>query len=739
MEQDKLEQLCGTVENVTFRNEENGYTVLVLAEEDGGLVTAVGVLAGCVPGEQVVLTGRMTEHRAYGPQFEISACEAMLPTAKADILKYLSSGLLPGIGAGTAGRIVQKFGTDALEILATEPRRLAEVKGVSPEKALEASKRFIELFGMREAVASLSRFGLTVAEGIALYGQHGKATLGMVRENPYRLCGHPLFIHFARADAMARSLWDEPDDERRTQAALVYTMRHNLGNGHTCLPREKLLKTVSGYFGIAPDLAVQQLEALCEERQAVCVDAGRDTYVYLAEPYNAEAEAARRIREIACRPKDAGETEDGAMQRLRRLEAAEGIAFAPLQARAIAQALCGGCTVITGGPGTGKTTAVNAIITLYEQQAQRVLLAAPTGRAAKRMGEVTGRQAATIHRLLEVEFGSGEHPRFKRNAENPLRCDVLVVDEMSMVDAFLFENLLAALRPAARLVMVGDADQLPSVGPGNVLRGIIDSGVVPVVCLKDIFRQAASSLIVQNAHRIVEGQMPQQGAKADDFFLMRAAGEDCRRLVCELVARRLPKSYGYSPIADIQVLCPGKKGANGTEALNAALQALLNPPGPDKPELKRFGVCFRRGDKVMQTRNNYDLPYTRLNGEPGAGVYNGDIGTVESISPQAGSMVVLCDERRVQYNMDNIHELELAYAITIHKSQGSEFEAVVMALSDVPGRLQYRNLLYTGVTRAKKLCVLAGENRVVEAMVRAGNRSRRYSCFARLLRGEGRG
>ncbi len=728
----KLEQLEGVVESVTFHNEENGFTVLCLrSNEDGDAVTVVGALAGVAPGEQLLLTGRFVEHRAYGPQFEAASCAYLMPESEEDILRYLSSGVLPGIGPAIAKRVVGRFGAEALEILAREPEKLGQVKGFSPEKAREAGRRFMELFGAREAIVGLARLGLSAPEALAAYRQFGKATLEAVEDDPYRLCAWPLYISFARADAIAAALGKEPGSAERVRAALLYTLRHNLRNGHTCLPREKLLATAAGFFEVRPEAAAAELEAAEAAGQTQGVSYRGVDYVYLAEPFRAEMSAALRLRLLAAQPPAPPESVEKAIA---WREAAEGISYAPRQKEAIAEALSHGAMVITGGPGTGKTTAVNAVIALYEQEARRVLLAAPTGRAAKRMSELTGRRAATIHRLLEAEFAGGqEQARFKRNAKNPLRCDVLIVDEMSMVDVFLFESLLDALPKNCRLIMVGDADQLPSVGPGNVLRGIIASGVAPVVALTEIFRQAAASLIVKNAHRIVEGQMPASGTKADDWFFLRSEGLGCQRLVCELAARRLPASYGFSPLGDIQVLCPSRVGPLGTEALNAELQAMLNPPAPGKPELRRYGITFRLGDKVMQVRNNYDIPYTKTDGEGGAGAFNGDIGVITRISPAAGSMTVLCDDRHVEYGMDELHELELAWAVTIHKSQGSEFEAVVIPLSETPGRLQYRNLLYTAVTRARRLCVLAGEEGVLAAMVAAGGRNRRFSCFADFL------
>lgn len=734
-EEDGTQQLCGTVENVTFHNEENGFTVMAVTnEEDGELVPVVGIFAAPAPGEALAMRGKYVQHAAYGKQFEAETCAYMMPQDTDDILKYLASGVLPGIGPATARKIVQKFGTDALEVVARQPEKLAAVKGMTPQRANDASTHFLKLFGTREAIAALSQIGLSVAEATTLYKHYGKHTLDIIDENPYALCSYPLYASFARADAVARNSGGEPDS-RRTRAALLYTLRHNMQNGHMCLPKEKLLQTASSYFRISPEETEAELSAACEDGDAhVAAYSGRE-YIYLPEPYRAEVSAAQHIRMMNAIP---APPMPGVEKAITMREHQLGLQYAPMQKAAITQALSSRAMVITGGPGTGKTTAVNAIISLYEQDAERVLLAAPTGRAAKRLAELTGRKAATIHRMLEVDYSPGEETlRFKRNNQNPLKCDVMIVDEMSMVDAFLFESLLDALRPGCRLIMVGDTDQLPSVGPGSVLKGIIDSGVVPVVALNEIFRQAAQSLIVSNAHKIVEGQSPEKGGKKDDFFIIRTYGKACQDLVCQLVSSRLPASYGFSPTQDIQVLCPGRKGLLGTETLNIELQNVLNPPAPDKPEIKRMGLVLRLGDKVMQTRNNYDIPFVKTDGEPGAGAYNGDIGVIEGLNPKAGTLTVLCEDRHVDYNMDNIHELELAYAITIHKSQGSEFEAVIMPLSDVAPRLQYRHLLYTGVTRAKQLCIIAGEEAILEQMVRAGRRGTRYSCFSDLLQDEG--
>lgn len=728
--QEETQRLVGMVETVTYQNEENGFAVITLQDENGDLVCAVGPLAGSVPGEEITLTGKYINHASYGRQFEASACVFRMPESETAVIKYLASGVLPGIGPATARRIVDKFGADALEILASTPERLAEIKGLTLAKAKEAGRVFTQLFGVREAVAALGAIGLDTSEALAAYRHFGPHTLQAVSQNPYLLCGYPLYLPFYRADKMASRLSFEMDSSERIKAALLYTMRHNLQNGHTCLPRLKLLSTAQNFFKIEKESLEKQLEALCDSGEVQLVCYREKEFIYLADALRAEMITAMRIRELGARP--VLEVKQ-AQKKIAQRETAEGIQYADEQKKAIEQALCRGVLVITGGPGTGKTTTVNAIIALLEQQADAVFLAAPTGRAAKRMAELTGRKAATIHRLLEVSFTPGSDvPRFGRNAENPLRCDVLIVDEMSMVDAMLFESLLAALRPSCRLVLVGDADQLPSVGPGNVLKGMIESGTVPVVALTKIFRQAAASLIVSNAHRIVEGQLPQKGGKEDDYFFLRAYGADCRKLVCQLVSQRLPATYEMDPVRDIQVLCPSRKGPLGTEEMNRHLQALLNPPAHGKKELQWAGRLFRLGDKVMQIKNNYDLPFTKADGEPGAGAFNGDIGYIEEITSGAG-ITVFCEDRHVTYTLDDLHELELAYAVTIHKSQGSEFEAVVIPLSETPPQLRYRNLLYTAITRAKHLCILAGEEEILGQMVYNGRKNDRYSCFSDFL------
>ena len=468
----------------------------------------------------------------------------------------------------------------------------------------------------------------------------------------------------------------------------------------------------------------------CDDGDAVLFGEEEDAAVYLPEYYDAERCVALALRETMRLPPHGGKSAAAA---IRRLEAVNGIRYAPLQKQAIEKALSENALVLTGGPGTGKTTAVNGMLAAFEENGDRVALAAPTGRAAKRLSELTGRKAKTIHRLLEVDHTAADSTRFLHNAKNPLKCDVIVIDEMSMVDVKLFQALIAALRYTCRIIMVGDADQLPSVGAGNILSEVIRSGCVPTVCLNEIFRQAKRSLIVENAHHIISGEPLQKGSKTDDFFFLEADGEAAQRLVCDLVTTRLPRSYGFDPIRDIQVLCPTKLGPTGTQALNVELQNLLNPPQKGKPQLQSAARVFRVGDKVMQVRNNYEIVWNRIGGEQGVGAYNGDIGIVESINLRERSMVVRMDDRRLLYPAENLNELEIAYAITVHKSQGSEFPAVILPVAQVPPRLCYRNLFYTGVTRARKLCVVAGRRDVVNSMMSNIRQNLRYSGLCALL------
>ncbi len=733
-QEQEWETLSGTVENIVYCNEANGYTVLELSSGEE-LHTAVGELSSVNVGEEVTLHGRFVTHPSFGEQFRAEAFEVRLPESVTAIRRYLASGALPYIGKALAGRIVDAFGADTLEVIATDPMALTKIRGISAEKARAASNEFKRLFGVREAISYLARYHLPAGAAVALFRQYGPDTVDIVSHNPYVMCGPPAHQDFLAADAIAQEMGLLYDAHERVCAGLMYVLRHNLQNGHTCLPRDKMCAAASDFLRVEPETVFSTLDAMLSSGALGEAELDGESWIYLPEYLQAERYAASHLRRLVHWPGSGG----GDVEKfIARAEASQGITYAPLQRKAIAAAFQSNALVLTGGPGTGKTTTVNGILSAFEQNGDRVLLAAPTGRAAKRMAELTGRKAKTIHRLLEVDFSRNDAVCFQHNEKNPLKCDVIVIDEMSMVDALLFESLLRALRPQCKIIMVGDEDQLPSVGAGHVLGGVIASGVVPTVRLRDIFRQAAESMIVSNAHRIVTGERPVKGTRDSDFFMLEADGEACLELVCDLVCRRLPQRYGFDPFEDIQVLCPSKLGLLGTASLNAALQQRLNPPAPGRAQLVIRDKFLRVGDKVMQVRNNYDIPYTRPDGgEDGAGAFNGDMGVIVSVDPHAGSVTVRSEDRLLVYTSEHVRELEPAYAVTIHKSQGSEFPAVILPVMDVPPKLLYRNLLYTGVTRAKTLCVLAGHSAEVVQMVGSVRRNRRFSCFAKLLQGTG--
>lgn len=729
--ENELLRLEGTVENLIYENQDTGYTVFELSG-GGELFVVCGTVGEIHIGETVACTGTFETHPTYGRQFRAQTCETDIPRDVEAIYAYLSSGALPYIRIATAKKIMEKFGADALDIIANDPQQLATIRGLSADKAERISQEFRRMFGVRELIAYLARFDISAPRAVEVFRSFGPHAADAIGKNPYLLCGEPLHITFAHADRIAAQLQLSLDSGMRMGAALLYVLRHNANNGHTCLPRKKLTATTAAFIHLPEEDLERELDLRIGEGEIRQKVFGGAEYEYLPDLCAAESDIAWRLASLMKYPAPQPKNLD---RNIEFLQLSQGFAYAPLQAEAIRTALRQNCLVLTGGPGTGKTTTVNAILSLFESQGDRVALCAPTGRAAKRLSELTGHKASTIHRLLEVDYTGGV-VTFIHNEKNLLKCDVVILDEMSMVDVKLFQSLLAALRPACRIIMVGDTDQLPSVGPGNILGDIIKSGVVPTVCLTQIFRQAAKSLIVENAHNIVDGKPLQKGGKTDDFFFLEAGGEVCQQLVCDLVCTRLPRSYGFDPIRDIQVLCPTKLGLSGTQALNVRLQQLLNPPQRGKAQLEAAGSVFRVGDKVMQVRNNYDIPWQRDGGEQGVGAYNGDIGFVLSVNPHDRSMTVQMDDRKLVYTSEHLSELEIAYAVTIHKSQGSEFPAVVIPAAEVPAKLCYRNLIYTGVTRARKLCILTGLRSTVNAMTGNVRQNLRYSGLCELLKTE---
>ena len=723
----------GTVSEVVYMSPETGFAVIEV-ETDEELLPVVGELYGVSEGEELRLTGSYSNHPKFGRQFKAMAYERRMPATAAAVRKFLSSGAVKGIGAVLASRIVDTFGDDTMTILEETPGRLTEVKGISPKKADAIIKELGQMFGMRSAMNFLSSYGLTPAEGVRAWKKWGPITVDVVKDNPYLLCDEEIGVEFKRADEIALSVGIEADSGKRLFGAASHVLRHNLRNGHTCLARQTVVQLVMRLTGVEEAAIEADIDQRIEEEELFSVQKNRE-FLFLPSMYNAERYIAMRLSMMLQNRFFVSRNID---EMIDRTEAEKGIHYESLQREAIREALQKSMLILTGGPGTGKTTTLNAIIDLLEDEGLSIAIAAPTGRAAKRVSEVTGRDAKTIHRLLEVDFGSSEVTTFVHNEQHPLKADAVVIDEMSMVDTTLFESLLRGCRMGCKLILVGDSDQLPSVGPGNVLRDLIDSGCIPTVELKQVFRQAAESRIVTNAHRIVAGEYPDLKTKDNDFFfLRRQSAAAVLSTVTELVAKRLPASYGYSPLEDIQVLTPQRKGDLGVGALNESLQAALNPPQKGKREYKSTFATFREGDKVLQTRNNYDIEWKKPGtGEKGMGIYNGDIGIIQRIDLVGGTMEIDFDGRRCEYTLEMAPELDLAYAVTVHKSQGSEYSAVVLPIFGGYDKLYFRNLLYTAVTRARKLLIIVGSESRVYQMVDNNRKMLRYTGLKWFLRQE---
>lgn len=724
------EALSGTVEHIVFRNEDNGWTVLELDTGDQ-IETVVGTLPQVQVGESLRLRGAFTEHPSFGRQFRATACESSLPTDAAAILRYLSSGAVRGIGPATAVRIVDKFGADTLRVLEEEPEQLAKIRGITIARAREMGQSFCAQFGLREVVMTFGTYGLTPSEALRCWKKFGPSTLLKIKADPYLLCSPGLYIGFEKADAICMAMNGDREDRSRLAAGVLYVLRHNMGNGHTCLPRDKTVAAAEQLLGVetAPiDAAVDRLLEgleLCAERF------GEREFLFLPRLHDAESLIAVRMHAMSSMGNVAAADVE---LRIDAMEHNFRIKYEQQQRQAMIDAIARGTLILTGGPGTGKTTTLRGIITLLESMGETVAIAAPTGRAAKRIAELTGREAKTLHRLLEVKWNADDTASFERNEKNPLDADAVVVDEMSMVDTLLFESLLRAVKTGCRLILVGDTDQLPAVGAGCVLQDLIESGTVPVVRLTQVFRQALESRIILNAHRVVSGQPMVFDNTGDCFFLPRSSTRDVMQTVLDLCHHRLPAAYGYTVFSGIQVLCPGRRGELGTAELDKRLQALLNAPDDRRRELQVEGMVLREGDKVMHTRNNYDIPWERDDGECGTGVFNGDIGILEQVRPREGTLRVRYDDRVALYTKQDAQDLELAYAITVHKSQGSEFDAVVLPLLRGTPKLCYRNLLYTAITRAKKLLILVGSRETIDQMIQNDRRTRRYTGLCTFLR-----
>ena len=741
MEEKAYVIIRGTVEQIVFYNPENGYAVLRLAAEGGAEVTATGAFPNIGLGEEVTLTGVWVTHPSYGEQFQTAAFERRLPSSARGIAEYLGSGLIRGIGPRLAARIAEKFGEDTFDVLAHEPERLTDIRGITAKKAREIGRQFVEQSEMRLLMDFLSEHGLPVALTPLLYKRLHDSAIDALCENPYLLCDPYYDVDFKLADGLAMELGLSLLSDERADAGVTYTLTFNLDNGHTFIPVEKLVHAVCTLLSdddvvFDEDRALASIDRLAAAGRLVREHiVGRDA-VYLRGMHDAEAYLAEMLGHMAERNFEYDFNVDELLGAL--MDSAE-FPYSEKQRQAIAGAARSGLVILTGGPGTGKTTTVRGILQVFEALGLNTLLAAPTGRAAKRLSELTGMEAKTIHRLLEAGFGAGGRTAFARNLTNPLECDAVILDEVSMVDIVLMQALIEALPYGARLVLVGDVDQLPPVGPGNFLRDLIASQRVPTIRLDEIFRQAQQSDIVMNAHAVNAGEMPTPSRADGDFFwLKRSDPAAVIETVAELCAARLPRHYGLLP-SQIQVLSPAKRQGSGTIALNRRLQQALNPPAENKCE-KRFGDwVFREGDRVMQVRNNYDIVWERMeDGEQGTGMFNGDVGEIAQIFPQQECLTVRFDDRIATYTYDMLNELELAYAVTVHKSQGSEFDAVVLALSDgLPRRLLTRNILYTAITRARQLLVIVGSQDTVAYMVGNNQKGRRYSALGVRLRAGG--
>ena len=735
MTQQEMEILQGTIGAVVYQNYDNGYAVLRLKCGDGQTVTVVGTIPMPAVGEGLMVTGRWANHSSYGRQFEAEFLERVLPQSSMEILQYLSGRVIKGIGPRTAGRIVERFGDRTLDIMEREPEKLAQVSGISAAKAKAIGDEFRLRIGMRHLMEFFASHQLPAELAVRVYKTYGEQAVDLLYDDPYLLMDEGLDAPFGAVDRFAVELGVAGDDSRRVEAGIIFELKYNLSSGHSFLPEDKLILATAQLLNVDEGTVRQRLENMLECGRLEKDHLAGIHVCYLPRLFEAEQYCAQRLQEFA----DLQFPEPAGLRKMIRRAAKESdVSYSEEQEQAIYDAATAGVLLITGGPGTGKTTILKGILSLFDQMGLRCVLAAPTGRAAKRLTEVTGAEASTIHRLLEatIDVHSGQM-FFAKNESDPLKVDAVIVDEMSMVDVQLLNDLLRAIPPRRRLILVGDPDQLPPVGPGYPFSDMLRSGTLPIVRLQTIFRQAQESLIVMNAHRVNRGELPElRNVKSDFFFLRCGSDEAAAQMVQDLCSTRLPKNMGI-PAEQIQVLSPTRKGGVGTASLNARLQQALNPAVPGKKERQWGDFSFREGDRVMQIRNNYDIIWKKVDGSAvGSGMFNGDIGQITQIDHSMETVSVLFDDRIVDYDFSQLGELEPAYAMTVHKSQGSEYRAVVLCAMGGNPYLLSRSVLYTAITRARELLIIVGREDVVEAMTANAKKNRRYSGLKLRLQGK---
>lgn len=734
MQEKEQIKLSGMVESVVFRSEESGFAVIKLKTDDD-LISVIGDLGNIEEGEELKCTGSYEDNYRFGIQFRAQQTERSLPTSANAIKRYLASGVLKSVNAVLAKKIVDRFGEDSLDIIENDPSQLTEIDGISAKTADRISSEFIKTFAVRSLMSLINRFELPSSISIRSWKMWGEKAEDIILNNPYVLCRNGIDVSFTRADSIAKSRGAAADSPERIKAGMIWILKDFANKGHTAVPRMLLKEKALEFLSVSEeDFELVTAAELEEENIHEYIKNG-ERFIMLHDYFKAEDYIARRLKIMGELSYD---NKVNYYEVIALTEEDNGIEYEEKQKEAINLALSKGFLILTGGPGTGKTTTLNAILSLFEQQADSVMLAAPTGKAAKRLADITQHEAKTIHRLLEVNTIDAEHHRFVHDESNQLDCRVLIVDEMSMVDSCLFEALLRAIPVSCKLVLVGDSDQLPSVGAGNVLKDIIDSGVMPVITLTEIFRQSQQSSIITNAHKIVRGEYPDVTERDNDFFFMqRQTYPELQQLVIDLSRDRLKKAYGYDIYNNIQVISPTRQGPAGTAMLNELLQRELNPKAAGKSEVQAGNCIFRVGDKVMQTKNDYDILWKRTNEddetEEGSGIFNGDIGIIIKANKHLKTLTIDFDGRIADYTSEMLDKLELAYAITVHKSQGCEFDAVILTLFGGFDKLYYRNLLYTAVTRAKKLLIIIGTRKRLYTMIDNDRRAIRYTCLKEMI------